>query len=390
VRTRILLFLLSLVLVPTATIAVILFARGYRFSLKLQTLQATGLLSATSLPTGASVYINGELKTATDTTLNLTPGVYQVKIKKDGFAPWGKTLNIEPEVVTRTAPLLFPTVPSMRAVTFSEASLPTLSSDGSKIAYLSENKLYTLDLSESPLGLLNRESKLVSTTSLPPPNLGGGGRQAGGGISSLEWSPDNKQILLFSTPSAYLADLTKQEVQPVLDLKALRKEWSNTKDIRLSRNTELLPQQIRNILASSAAELVWSPKENKVLYTATASAVIPENLIPQLPGSNSQPQERQLRVGKKYVYDLEEDRNFNIQCLMSNIQWFSDSNHIICVQNKKIVIMEYDGTNPTTVYTGPMESDFVAAYPSAKQLLILTNLTGNSTIPPNLYAVSLR
>ena len=93
-RTRILLFLLSLVLVPTATIAVILFARGYRFSLKLQTLQATGLLSATSLPTGASVYINGELKTATDTTLNLTPGVYQVKIKKDGFAPWGKTLNI--------------------------------------------------------------------------------------------------------------------------------------------------------------------------------------------------------------------------------------------------------------------------------------------------------
>ena len=278
----------------------------------------------------------------------------------------------------------------MRAVTFSEASLPTLSSDGSKIAYLSENKLYTLDLSESPLGLLNRESKLVSTTSLPPPNLGGGGRQAGGGISSLEWSPDNKQILLFSTPSAYLADLTKQEVQPVLDLKALRKEWSNTKDIRLSRNTELLPQQIRNILASSAAELVWSPKENKVLYTATASAVIPENLIPQLPGSNSQPQERQLRVGKKYVYDLEEDRNFNIQCLMSNIQWFSDSNHIICVQNKKIVIMEYDGTNPTTVYTGPMESDFVAAYPSAKQLLILTNLTGNSTIPPNLYAVSLR
>ncbi|MEK7504299.1 MAG: PEGA domain-containing protein, partial [Patescibacteria group bacterium] len=134
-RTRILLFLLSLILVPTATIAVILFARGYRFSLKLQTLQATGLLSATSLPTGASVYVNGELKTATYTTLNLTPGVYQVKIKKDGFAPWEKTLKIEPEVVTRTGPLLFPTVPSMRSVTFSGATLPTLSSDGSRIAY---------------------------------------------------------------------------------------------------------------------------------------------------------------------------------------------------------------------------------------------------------------
>lgn len=375
-RTRILLFLLSLILVPTATIAVIMFARGYRFSLKLQTFQATGLLSATSLPTGASVYVNGELKTATDTTLNLTPGIYQVKIKKEGFAPWEKTLKIEPEVVTRTGPLLFPTVPSMRSVTFSGATLPTLSNDGSKVAYLSESKLYTLDLSESALGLLNRESKLIYDLRFK--------------IHEITWSPDNKQILLMSTPSAYLVDLAKQETQPVLDLQALQKEWSNTKDIKLARNTELLPLQIRDILASSAANLVWSPKENKVLYTATASATIPSNLIPQLPGSNTQPESRNIKPGNIYIYDLEEDRNFNVQCLMSNVQWFSDSNHLICVQNKKIIIMEYDGTNPTTVYTGPMENGFVAPYPSSKQMLILTNLTGNPLTTPNLYAVSLR
>ncbi len=371
-RTRILLFLLSLILVPTATIAVILFARGYRFSLKLQTLQATGLLSATSLPTGASVYVNGELKTATDTTLNLTPGVYQVKIKKDGFAPWEKTLKIEPEVVTRTGPLLFPTVPSMRSVTFSGATLPTLSSDGSRIAYLSENKLYTLDLSESALGLLNRESKFIQ-------NLGSK-------IYDLKWSPDNKQILLMSTPSAYLVDLAKQEAQPVFDLKGLQKEWSTTKDIKLARNTELLPIALKNILATSSSQLIWSPRENKILYTATASASIPENLIPQLPGSNTQSESRTLKPGNSYVYDLEEDRNFKVE----NCDWFSDSNHLICVQNKKIIIMEYDGTNSTTVYTGPMENGFVAPYPSSKQMLILTNLTGNPVTIPNLYAVSLR
>lgn len=385
-RIRILLFLLSLILVPTATIAVIMFARGYRFSLKLQTFQATGLLSVTSLPTGASVYVNGELKTATDTTLNLVPGIYQVKIKKEGYSPWEKTLKIEPEVVTRTGPLLFPTVPSMRAVTFSGATLPTLSNDGSKVAYLSESKLYTLDLSESALGLLNRESKLVTTTPFSPSYVGGGGRQAGGGIPQLVWSPDNKQILLMSTPSAYLVDLSKNDMQPVLDLQALQKEWSNTKDIKLARNTELLPLQIKDILASSAANLVWSPKENKVLYTATASATIPSNLIPQLPGSNTQPESRNIKPRNTYIYDLEEDRNFKVE----NCGWFSDSNHLICVQNKKIIIMEYDGTNPTTVYTGPMENGFVAPYPSSKQMLILTNLTGNPLTTPNLYAVSLR
>ena len=140
-RTRILLFLLSLILVPTVTVAVILFARGYRFSLKQQTFQATGLLSATSLPTGASIYVNGELKSATDTTLNLVPGTYQIKIKKEGFNVWEKQLNIEPEVVTRASPLVFPSVPSLKAVTFSGASLPSVSDDGSKVAYLSENQL---------------------------------------------------------------------------------------------------------------------------------------------------------------------------------------------------------------------------------------------------------
>ena len=114
-RTRILLFLLSLILVPTITVGVILFARGYRFSPRQQAFRVTGLLSATSLPNGASIYINNELKSATDTTLNLPPGNYQVKVKKEGYSPWEKTLTIAPEVVTRINPLLFPSVPSLKA-----------------------------------------------------------------------------------------------------------------------------------------------------------------------------------------------------------------------------------------------------------------------------------
>ena len=230
-RTRILLFLLSLILVPTVTVGVILFARGYRFSPKQQAFQATGLLSATSLPNGASVYINDELKSATDTTLNLTPGIYRVKIKKEGFSPWEKTLTIAAEVVTRVGPLLFPSVPSLKAVTYSGASLPAISDDGSKVAYLSESKLYTLDLSESPLGLLNRDSKLIFTSpSVPLLTKERDGRRQEE-VSQLFWSPDNKQILLLATPAAYLVDLAKSETQPVFDLKNLLSEWNIAKAI---------------------------------------------------------------------------------------------------------------------------------------------------------------
>ena len=124
------------------------------------------------------------------------------------------------------------------------------------------------------------------------------------------------------------------------------------------------------------------------MYTATASAKIPENLVTPLPGSNSTDQVRNLEIGKRYVYDSEEDRNYKID--LGNWKWFSDSNHLLKVEAQKIIIAEFDGTNPTIVYSGPMESDFAAVYPNSKYILILTNLGQTSPAIPNLYAISLR
>ena len=121
---------------------------------------------------------------------------------------------------------------------------------------------------------------------------------------------------------------------------------------------------------------------------STASATIPHQLTIPLPGSNPTPESRNLEIGQRYVYDIEEDRNYKISS--GDWKWFSDSNHLICAQDKKIIIMDYDGTNPVVVYSGPMESEFVAAYPNSKYILILTNLGQTSPAIPNLYAISLR
>ena len=92
VKTRVLLFLLSLIVVPIGTYFLILFAKGYRPNLPEKKLDPTGLLVATSTPDGAQILVNGKVTSATNTTLSLSPATYEIEIKKDGFQPWKKTL----------------------------------------------------------------------------------------------------------------------------------------------------------------------------------------------------------------------------------------------------------------------------------------------------------
>jgi hypothetical protein len=381
-RTRILLFLLGLILVPAVTYIVVLFAKGYRPNIQNGQITPTGLLAATSLPQGAEIIIDGQLRSATDTTINLPPGNYTVKIQKDGFSPWEKELTVQAEVVTRADATLFPTVPSLRALTATGASKPTFAPDGGRVVFIRTEgnltNLYTLDLSESPLGSINRDVRLI--TSLPENEY------------ELTWSPDGKQILATATPSAYLLNVADQQTTNLgIRTEAILAQWEILKDTINAPKIMTLPLPLREIMSSSAGELLWSPRENKILYTATASAVIPDNLIRPLPGSNTQPEQRQLEPGSTYVYDIEEDKNFLVsQKGGPALSWFPDSSRLVKVEANKVTIMEYDGSNPTVVYAGPMENGYAYPYPSGKQMLILTNLNPATSTVPNLYAVSLR
>jgi hypothetical protein len=377
-RSRILLFLLGLVLVPSMTYLVILFAKGYRPNFGTQSLNPTGIIAATSLPEGAEIYIDGQLKAATDSNFNLAPGAYKVEIKKDTYSSWEKTLTVTAEEVTRAYTVLFPKIPSLKAVTTDGAEKPLLSPDGTKVAYLSNSKLYVIDLSESPLGLLNRDSKLIFT-------------YAKDVTPELTWSPDSRQILSIASPSATLVDVNSSTTRDAtLNYLITLNTWAEIIETRENQKLEALPLVMRDILATSAASLAWSPRENKLLYTATASATIPDELIRPLPGSSTQVQKRQLEAGMTYVYDLEEDRNFQIKCAIDHTSWFPTSNHVICLAEDEVTIMEYDGLNPTVVYAGPMENGFAFPYPSSKQLLILSNLNSTTSLLNNLYALSLR
>ncbi len=86
-------------LLAAAVFVAIVLARGYSFNLDTRNLIPTGILVATSDPDGAEVLIDGKLKTATNNTINLPPGKYDIKIQKDGYTPWEKKVEVKKEEV---------------------------------------------------------------------------------------------------------------------------------------------------------------------------------------------------------------------------------------------------------------------------------------------------
>ncbi|MBU0619159.1 PEGA domain-containing protein [Patescibacteria group bacterium] len=409
---RLLISLIIGAILIALTLIAIKFANGYRIDLKNKGLKETGLLVADSDPEGAQVFIDGKLASATDDTLNLPPGEYQITIKKDGYNSWEKKLNIEKSLVAETNALLFPSVPNLTPLTYIGAQNPTPSPDGQKIAFIvsqassaEKNGLYILDLANRALNFRS-ESRQIST------NLDNFDFQT----SQLTWSPDANQIIASGNEANLLLNANGfNQPANITDVTArlpvILAEWQETLAKKQTERLKLLPEFMLYTATASAKNLYWSPDEEKLLYTATASAQIPESLVTPLPASNTQPEQRQLEPGNIYVYDLKEDRNFLLAqteaieaspsnqlqefsqqyspFLTQNIQWFPSSRHLIKTNTDRITIVEYDNTNEVTIYSGPFEKHFAYPWPNGSQLVILTTL-GQENSPTNLYAINLK
>lgn len=404
-RKQLLLSLLILVFLTLGTLVAILYARGYRFGLAKdgEIISGTGLLVATSTPDGASVFINGHLSTATNNTINLAPGDYDVKIFKDGFFPWEKKIHVEKEVVSKADATLFPTAPKLENITDLGVQNPVIDPSNTKVVYAvasqsaQKNGLYVLNLQDQSLLTLQSNATQIaddSSTSFSK-------------ATDFTWSPDGKQILASlpsgnpDKPTLYLLDATSMNanpqdvtetfattIKPGWDKLLLEKETVQINTLRPS----LIP-----IVQASWKILQWSPDETKILYEATQSATIPQIIKPPLIGTDSTIEERSLQTGSVYVYDTKEDKNFKLLDSTHQpfspghmpLSWFPDSKHLIYVHNKQITLEEYDASNPTIVYAGPFTDDYAFPWTNGQKVVILTNLN-NPAITPNLYTVDLK
>jgi hypothetical protein len=394
---KVLLTLLILGILLGITTAVVLYARGYRFSFDngRAGVSGTGLLVATSSPDGAQVFINDHLTTATDNTINLPPGEYKVKIFKEGYFAWEKNVKVENGVVTKADALLFPTAPKLESITNLGVSTPVIDPTRTKIAYtvsaqsIKKNGVYILDMTTRPiLTLQGSSSQIADDTS------------AFFSLSNLSWAPDGSELIASvsaeAITSSYLLRPTSFNESPsdvTATLLSVKSNWDRIQVDRDRSNIEGVPSKARKMVRDNFKILAFSPDETKILYEASTSATLPVIINPRLPGVNSTPEERRLQEGSIYVYDIKEDRNYKLlnelDSETQSLSWLPTSSHLISVHDKNIDIMEYDGLNKTQIYAGPFLDHYVFPWPDASKIVILTNL-GNTNAAPNLYTISLK
>lgn len=378
------------------TYIISLLARGYQFSLKNGlTLNPTGIISAVSRPKGASVYIDKKLITATDDTINLSPGEYNLKITKDGFFSWEKNIIIKKETVYQADIQLFSSVPNLKPITLTGAINPSINDDNSKIVYAvasasatKDNGLYLLESSGLPISLIRNDSRQLS------PNT-----------NTINWSeftytfsPNSRQILASNakTKINYLLSLdtpvSYQKLTDITDeLEDIKSEWQIQTSLIINTKIDRIPKEISSLMATQSAQYIqFSSDDNKILYLAQKDETIKPELISPPPTQSTQSQDRQVKAGNYYVYDLKDDTNFLIGSKenINQISWLANSNNIIFVQDKNLKVIDYDGSNKQTIFGENFDTNCVATWSDGSKIIILTKT--HPTAEKNLYAISIK
>ncbi len=380
---------------------IIAFARGYRPSLKEKKLVSTGILTISSLPKSAQVFLNGELKGITDVNLTLPPGKYLVEVKKDGYLPWKKEITLKGELVINLFPTLFSINPSLSPKTNIGITRAIPVDDTGKALFfvdkddLEKDGLYLFDINKSGLSFFPSLKPLIKKNQFPFIFNDGDFSSA-----EIRFSPDYKQAMLIWKENVFLIGTDEENSQP-FDIsnsyQTLLSAWEDEKKQQEIKLLTAFGKDFVKVATDSFKIVAFSPDETKILYQAKKNVSLPLFLKTPLLVTNQTKEDRQLKINQIYVYDKKEDRNYSINNLSSLIDnnyndrvfWYSDSRHLVFVKDKKITITDYDGENEQTVYSGPFEKEFLMVGGDG-QLIILANLNPEANSYPDLYSVSLK
>ncbi len=371
---RFVITILTLLAIVVAAGVVIFLAKGYTFSPVEKRIVGTGIITVSSQPDSASVYVDGHLTTATNATISsLSPKQYSVRIVKEGFIPWEKQITVREGLVTEVKVTLFPAIPTIYPLTFTGVANPVLSPDGDKLAYIvrvgKKAGVWVWTMAKNqPIAFARSSEPHQITTSAT----------ADFSKATLRWSSDSKQVLATVGNNNYLLEFDRlntepRDITPVLA--ATIKSWEeDQKSKDESATVSIVDPSIRQV-ASSSAVVRWSPDETKMMVRKNPVS------------------EKELSGGTLFadfkVYDLEDKKEYSLPAARTHM-WLPDSRHIILVEEGAISIVDFDGTNKAVIYAGSFLDNFVFPWPDSSRLVIISSFPTPTASEPNLYGINLK
>ncbi|MCL4366043.1 PEGA domain-containing protein [Patescibacteria group bacterium] len=385
--------IVTLIAIAVAAAVAIFLAKGYTFSPEEKRIVGTGIITISSEPDAASVFIDGHLTTATNTTIaSLSPKTYDIKVVKEGFIPWAKQVSVKEGLVTAVKVTLFPAIPTIYPLTFTGVDSPILSPDGEKFSFIvpSANSAggNQQGSSASKKGGIwvwtQARNQQISFTRSSEPHQIAQSITIDFSKAKLRWSADSKQVLATIGNNNYILEADRmnndpRDITPIIA--ATLKSWEEDTSAKdQSRILAIKDVNLRQI-ASSAAVIRWSPDETKFMVVNQA----PDKTNLKAAGVTPAPK---IDDSVK-VYDLEDRKEYSLPPARQHI-WLPDSRHVILVEEGTISIVDFDGINKAIIYAGSFKDDFVFPWPDSSRMAIITSFPTPTASEPNLYGINLK
>jgi hypothetical protein len=211
---------------------------------------------------------------------------------------------------------------------------------------------------------------------------------------TFQFSPNSKQILATSKSNSYLFSVDQSlKSQNLFDISSnltqIKKDWQNNHSQIIQNKLGKLPPEIKNIIATNSAIILFNTTEDKILYQASKSGELSSIFITPPPTQSTQIQQRNLQKDSYYVYDLKDDTNFLIgDTSVDQISWVPYSNNLLFVKDKDIYTIEYDSTNYHLLYSGYSTPKIVLPTPDGYRLII--SITTSKDDPENFYLTTIK
>lgn len=370
--------LLTLVVIAVVAAGAVLLAKGYRLSPTTGTISGTGIISVTSLPDQASVYLDGHLTSATNATINsLSPKSYQVRIVKEGYIPWEKKVEVKEGLVTDIKATLFRTIPSVYPLTYTGAENTLLSPDSQKLMFIIPNQIDANSTKKSGIWVWQMSDKSLTFTRGAEPHQIMLSSGTDFSKAKFRWSPDSSQLMVTFPDRTLLLDADRlndppRDITPTLT--ATIKSWDDDQKTRdETRFNSIKDLAIRKIASDSATKR-WSPDETKLLLSQDNKTFKVVDMI------------------DKKSYDLPKGDSF---------EWLADSLHLAIVEKQdtkstdtlvstKISVVEFDGGNKSEIYAGNIDPKSVFVWPDGSRMVVLSAFLTATASQPNLYGINLK